>query len=281
MSKKRSTDLDVTPDGIEYLVRVVRGQRVMLDFDLARLYGVATSALNQAVQRNVDRFPEDFAYQLTQQEFASLMSQSVISKPGRGGRRKLPWAFTEHGVAMLSSVLRRETMRGEKGMGTSHPHPAAEMSTTYLIDPSARRRYHRLMLLVSCGVIAASLVFEVRPDQKVVLPWLPGLPLPASCLSKTLFHVDCPGCGLTRSFIHLAHGRFAQSITLHRLGWLLALTVLLQLPYRAFAMFSPRAEPLGRRFPQWLGMALIALLIANWAVNLVLGIQTPLVESGF
>jgi hypothetical protein len=112
----------VTPDEIQGMVRVVRGQRVMLDFDLARLYGVTTSALNQAVQRNADRFPEDFAHQLTQQEFAGLMSQTVISKPGlgsgplmsqnaisnpaRGGRRKLPRAFTEHGVAMLSSVLR-------------------------------------------------------------------------------------------------------------------------------------------------------------------------------
>jgi hypothetical protein len=122
MSKERSTGLSVNPDAIQNMVRVVRGQRVMLDFDLARLYGVRTSALNQAVQRNAGRFPRDFAYQLTQQEFAGLMSQIVISKPGlgggplmsqnaiskagRGGHRKLPWAFTEHGVAMLSSVLR-------------------------------------------------------------------------------------------------------------------------------------------------------------------------------
>ena len=106
MSKKPATEVTAAPNRIQALVRVVRGQRVMLDFDLAELYGVTTSALNQAVQRNADRFPEDFAYQLSQQEFAGLMSQSVISKPGRGGRRKLPWAFTEHGVAMLSSVLR-------------------------------------------------------------------------------------------------------------------------------------------------------------------------------
>jgi hypothetical protein len=105
-SRKRSTDLIVTPDEIQALVRMVRGQRVLLDSDLARLYGVTTSALNQAVQRNADRFPEDFFYQLTQQEVAGLMSQTVISKAGRGGRRKLPRAFTEHGVAMLSSVLR-------------------------------------------------------------------------------------------------------------------------------------------------------------------------------
>src|SRR6266436_370613 len=91
---------------IERSIRVVRGQRVMLDADLARLYGVTTAALNQAVRRNADRFPSDFAFQLTLQEFRDLISQTVTSKGGRGGRRQLPWAFTEHGVAMLSSVLR-------------------------------------------------------------------------------------------------------------------------------------------------------------------------------
>jgi hypothetical protein len=106
MTKRPSTALLVTSDEMQKMVHIVRGQRVMLDFDLARLYGVTTSALNQAVQRNADRFPEDFAYQVTQQELTVLMSQIVISKPARGGRRKCPWAFTEHGVAMLSSVLR-------------------------------------------------------------------------------------------------------------------------------------------------------------------------------
>ena len=99
----------VTPDEIQGMVRVVRGQRVMLDFDLARLYGVTTARLNEQVARNRDRFPGDFAYQLTQQELTGLMSQNAISNSARGGRRKLPWAFTEHGVAMLSSVLRSPT----------------------------------------------------------------------------------------------------------------------------------------------------------------------------
>ncbi|MCD4727834.1 MAG: ORF6N domain-containing protein [Pirellulales bacterium] len=73
------------------------------------MYGVTTTRLNEQVGRNRERFPEDFAYQLTQQEFTSLMSQNAISKVERGGRRKLPWVFTEHGVAMLSSVLRSPT----------------------------------------------------------------------------------------------------------------------------------------------------------------------------
>ncbi|MEX2176138.1 MAG: ORF6N domain-containing protein [Pirellulaceae bacterium] len=91
---------------LERQIHVVRGQRVMLDADLAKLYGVLTKRLNEQVQRNLDRFPDDFAYQLTAGEFSSLKSQIATSKPGRGGKRKLPWVFTEHGVAMLSSVLR-------------------------------------------------------------------------------------------------------------------------------------------------------------------------------
>jgi hypothetical protein len=109
MPKEHSNTELVPSDEIESQVRIIRGQRVMLDFDLARLYGVTTAALNQAVQRNADRFPDDFSYQLTQQEFTSLISQIVISKSGRGGHRKLPRVFAEHGVAMLSSVLRSPT----------------------------------------------------------------------------------------------------------------------------------------------------------------------------
>jgi len=88
----------------ETLVRVIRGHRVMLDSDLAGFYGVATKVLNQAVRRNRHRFPEDFAFQLHSQELANLRSQTVTSSL-RGGRRYLPWVFTEHGAVMLASVL--------------------------------------------------------------------------------------------------------------------------------------------------------------------------------
>lgn len=84
---------------------LLREQRAMLDSDLAELYGVETRVLVQAVKRNLDRFPGDFMFQLDSQDIAALRSQSVISKPGRGGRRTAPYAFTEQGVAMLSSVL--------------------------------------------------------------------------------------------------------------------------------------------------------------------------------
>ena len=87
-------------------IYLIRGEKVMLDSDLAELYGVPTSRLNEQLKRNRSRFPEDFAFQLKHEEFEALMSQIAISNTGRGGRRKLPWVFTEHGVAMLSSVLR-------------------------------------------------------------------------------------------------------------------------------------------------------------------------------
>ena len=92
-------------EGIQTLIVTLRGQRVMLDSDLARIYGVTTGQLNQALKRNAGRFPADFSFQLDRQEFTALISQSVISKIGRGGRQKLPWVFTEHGAIMLASVL--------------------------------------------------------------------------------------------------------------------------------------------------------------------------------
>jgi hypothetical protein len=92
----------------DHRIYLIRGQRVMLDFDLARLYGVTTSALGQAVRRNPLRFPEDFMFQLKPQEVADLKSQNVIASSTHGGRRSAPCAFTEHGVAMLSAVLKSE-----------------------------------------------------------------------------------------------------------------------------------------------------------------------------
>jgi len=91
---------------IQHKIYELRGQRVMLDYDLAALYGVETRRLNEQVKRNIERFPEDFMFQLNREEFKNLTSQ--IATSSWGGMRKLPYAFTELGVAMLSSVLRSE-----------------------------------------------------------------------------------------------------------------------------------------------------------------------------
>jgi hypothetical protein len=89
---------------VERKIHLIRGKKIMLDSDLARLYGVPVYRINEAVKRNRDRFPEEFAFQLNKEEFTNLRSQFAISS--WGGRRYLPWAFTEHGVVMLSSILR-------------------------------------------------------------------------------------------------------------------------------------------------------------------------------
>ncbi|MBA4337052.1 DNA-binding protein [bacterium] len=113
MNEKRTKNIALSGQNIDYAIYIIRGQRVMLDEDLANIYGIETRVLNQAVQRNMERFPEEFMFRLTIEEFtnlrsqivtSSLISQTVISN--RGGRRKMPFAFTEHGAVMLASVLK-------------------------------------------------------------------------------------------------------------------------------------------------------------------------------
>lgn len=102
--------MEVTEQLIIDRVHLIRGLKVILDKDLAEIYRVETLRLNESVKRNITRFPLDFMFQLTADEFKSLISQNAISNSkGRGGTRKLPYVFTEQGVAMLSSVLKSET----------------------------------------------------------------------------------------------------------------------------------------------------------------------------
>ena len=109
MAKKNeiATQLVVSPLVIQQRIHEIRGEKVMLDRDLAELYGVEVRVLNQAVKRNIERFPEDFMFRLDNQEFNNLRSQIVISS--WGGDRYAPYAFTEQGVAMLSAVLKSPT----------------------------------------------------------------------------------------------------------------------------------------------------------------------------
>ena len=115
---RKSSASKTQPASVEGVIQIVRGERVILDSDLARLYGVETKMLNRAIKRNRAKFPPDFMFQLTADEFAalrfqsgtsnqrhSLRSQIVTSKPGRGGRRYLPFACTEHGAIMAANIL--------------------------------------------------------------------------------------------------------------------------------------------------------------------------------
>lgn len=100
--------MEIQLDQIQDKIYVIRGVQVMLDSDLAELYGVETRVLNQSVRRNLKRFPDDFMFKLTKEENEALKSQFVTSKEGRGGKQKQPLVFTENGVAMLSAVLKSD-----------------------------------------------------------------------------------------------------------------------------------------------------------------------------
>ena len=104
MPKKSESPVSV--EQIDGMIPTIRGVRVMLDRDLAKIYGVPTFRVNEAIKRNRHRFPPDFMFQLTREEFDSLKSQIAMSKIGRGGRRTLPYAFIEHGALQAANVLR-------------------------------------------------------------------------------------------------------------------------------------------------------------------------------
>lgn len=108
MPRQNTIKSIIPTERIATAIYIIRGEKVMLDSDLAALYGVTTGNLNKAVKRNEHRFPEDFMFQLTSEEHESLKFQIGIANEGRGGRRTPPYAFTEQGVAMLSSVLHTE-----------------------------------------------------------------------------------------------------------------------------------------------------------------------------
>ena len=143
-----------------------RDQRVILDADLASLYGVETRSLVQAVKRNADRFPEDFLFQLTPEEVGALRSQIVISKTGRGGRRYPPYAFTEHGALMAATVLNSPRaiamslyiirafvkMREDLAANSAILKRLAEIDKTLLIhDGAVREIYQKLRPLLEPG----------------------------------------------------------------------------------------------------------------------------------
>jgi hypothetical protein len=172
---------------VEKSIQVLRGQRVLLDEDLAKLYGVETKVFNQAVKRNADRFPEDFRFQLTEEEAASLRSQSVTSK-GRGGRRYLPFAFTQEGVAMLSSVLSSpravavniEIMRAFVRMREAMVSQAEILRRLGLVEATGKRTAAELGLHKAEVSKALKVVFEALrqlADQAPAQPDPPREPI--------------------------------------------------------------------------------------------------------
>ena len=115
MERSRYMDSTLPIERIENRIYIIRGQKVMLDRDLATLYEVETKVLNQSVRRNIERFPNDFMFQLTRDEDKCLRSQFVTSNIGRGGKRYLPFAFTEQGVAMRRLITEDEKPKPQIG----------------------------------------------------------------------------------------------------------------------------------------------------------------------
>jgi hypothetical protein len=123
------------------------------------------------------------------------------------------------------------------------------------------------MLLISLLVVAAAFSLRVHGDERVGLAAISELVLPPLCLSRAWFGVSCPGCGLTRSFIFLAQGDWDSAWAAHRLGWLLAVLVLLQIPYRVHGLCRPTRALIPSRARHWISMTLIGALIGNWLIG--------------
>ncbi len=143
------------------------------------------------------------------------------------------------------------------------------MSDQATLSP-VRYKRHRFMLIVACVIVVSALVFRVPSNDRVELAGIEGLPMPSMCLSKSMFGIDCPGCGLTRSLLCFFQGNIANSVALHRVGWIMAVAVVLQFPYRIWALVRKQDYPLGERLPTVFGFFLIFLLIGNWFVGFFL-----------
>jgi hypothetical protein len=113
------------------------------------------------------------------------------------------------------------------------------------------------MLMIAVGIVLLAFLFQVGADGRVFISGLPEFPLPSTCMSYSWFGVKCPGCGLTRSVVHLAHGNWRESWRYHRLGWLMAAAILLQFPYRILGLWNGGTTFLGRSIPTLFGYLII------------------------
>lgn len=126
---------------------------------------------------------------------------------------------------------------------------------------------HREMLAAALAVVVLAFLLQVQGDGRVAFRGLPRWPLPHSCMTRSLFGMDCPACGLTRSLIHLAQGDWGAATRVHRLGPLMAAAILAQFPYRGYGLLKREPSPIGRLAPSIFGYALILALIGNWIFN--------------
>jgi hypothetical protein len=132
------------------------------------------------------------------------------------------------------------------------------------IEQPEHKLRHQVLLLMSLGILFCTFLFAVRDDGRVSVPWGTDRTLPQLCAIRSWLGIDCPACGLTRSLIHLSHNEWRASFADHRLGWLIALAVVVQIPYRCYALKTGQDEPLGHKVPLFYWNGLIVLLMVNW-----------------
>ncbi|MDB5347954.1 MAG: hypothetical protein JWP89_6331 [Schlesneria sp.] len=154
--------------------------------------------------------------------------------------------------------------------GPNVDSPAAALANSQALSRKnlLARDWHRQVLTTSIVIIVLAMVLQVRSDQRVFVSGVAAVPVPETCGMQIMFGRPCPGCGLTRSFIHLAHGDWRSSLAIHRIGWLIALLVVCQIPYRLLALWRPELTVA----PLWvwiIGAIVVIALSVNWIYNLV------------
>ena len=147
---------------------------------------------------------------------------------------------------------------------------AARSGERYLKRRIAQQRSHLGIMLTCILVLALSFLLRVRTDQRVEFRIFPESPLPHTCASRAMLGVDCPGCGLTRAFILLAEGDLKASIGVHRIGWVLVLFILFQIPYRIFGIKWPERMPSGPAVPSSIVLVVFILLLGNWIIGFLI-----------
>lgn len=147
---------------------------------------------------------------------------------------------------------------------------AGAVSVRTLTRGMTLRTLHVTMLGVATLILLLAALLQVREDQLVEFRFAPGHPFPEVCTMKRVLHADCPGCGLTRSFVHLMHGDVSSSQHVHPFGWMLFLLTLAQFPYRLWAMRSPHRAPFGHLVP-W--TPLLGIMVLVWSRWLLLALS--------
>jgi hypothetical protein len=132
-------------------------------------------------------------------------------------------------------------------------------------------RIHNTVFFLSLFIIVCAFLMRVRPDEKVEFIFVSGYPVPKTCYARNIWGVKCPGCGLTRSFIFLAHGEWEQALARHRLGWLMAFTIVVQIPFRIIAVVRPERPPLGRTLTSAYSIFVVVIFFSNWFAEIMMG----------